>query len=98
MKAFTTFVFLSLLITAAGGPTAYGICQAGCAALVVACYAAAGATFGTVTAGAGAAPAILACNAAFGKCCAACWLAFFAPTPCKSILAFIREPATAFVT
>lgn len=30
-----------------GGPLAYGICQTGCNALVVACYAAAGFTFGT---------------------------------------------------
>ncbi len=33
------------------GLVAYGICQAGCAALVVACYAGAGVVFGTVTAG-----------------------------------------------
>jgi hypothetical protein len=35
------------------GPIAYGICQSGCAALVVACYASAGLVFGTVTAGLG---------------------------------------------
>ena len=29
-----------------GGPLAYGICQTGCNALAVACYAAAGATMG----------------------------------------------------
>ena len=34
------------------GPLAGAICSAGCAAVVVACYAAAGAVFGTVTAGA----------------------------------------------
>ena len=59
----------------------YGICQAGCAALVVACYSAAGAVFGTVTAGAGVAPALLACNVAFGKCSAACAAAILLPTP-----------------
>ena len=63
------------------GPAAYGICQAGCAAVVVACYAAGGAVFGTVTAGAGVAPAIIACNAAFGTCSSACATAFFLPTP-----------------
>ena len=64
------------------GPLAYAMCQAGCAAVVVACYSAGGAVFGTVTAGVGVAPAILACNTAFGQCsatCAAC--ALIAPTP-----------------
>ncbi len=60
---------------------AYGICQAGCASLVVACYAAAGLVFGTVTAGVGTSPAALACNVAFGKCSAACIAAGFSPTP-----------------
>jgi len=63
------------------GPAAYGICQAGCAAVVVACYAAAGAIFGTVTAGVGAPPAILACNVAFGKCSVACAAIALTPTP-----------------
>lgn len=36
---------------ASAGPIAYAICQAGCSGLVVACYGAAGATFGTVVAG-----------------------------------------------
>ena len=31
----------------------YGICQTGCNALVISCYAAAGLVFGTVTTGAG---------------------------------------------
>uniref|UniRef100_A0A914D560 Uncharacterized protein n=1 Tax=Acrobeloides nanus TaxID=290746 RepID=A0A914D560_9BILA len=63
------------------GPVAYGICQAGCAALVVACYTAAGATFGTITAGAATPAVIIACNVAFGKCQAACCAALLAPTP-----------------
>ncbi|KAG3199231.1 hypothetical protein PC128_g5441 [Phytophthora cactorum] len=33
------------------GPLAYGICQTGCNAVAAACYAAAGAVFGTVTGG-----------------------------------------------
>ena len=38
---------------AESGPLAGAICSAGCSAVVVACYGAAGAVFGTVTAGAG---------------------------------------------
>ncbi|KAL8987687.1 MAG: hypothetical protein Q9169_008669, partial [Polycauliona sp. 2 TL-2023] len=47
------------------GPAGYGICQAGCSAVVVACYAGAGFTFGTVTAGAAVPAAIVGCNSAF---------------------------------
>ena len=53
------------------GPVALAIGSAGCASVVVACYAAAGFVFGTVTAGAATPAAIIACNAAFGKCMAA---------------------------
>lgn len=76
-------LLLVVLMTdgAAGGLLAYGICQAGCAALVVPCYAAAGAVFGTVTAGVGTPPAILACNVGFGKCSAACAALLLTPTP-----------------
>jgi len=64
------------------GPVAYGLCQAACAAGVVSCYAAAGLTFGTVTAGLGAPAAAIACNAAFAKCSAACAVGFLpAPIP-----------------
>ena len=35
------------------GPLSGAICSAGCAAVVTACYAAAGAVFGTITAGVG---------------------------------------------
>ncbi|KAG9233117.1 hypothetical protein BJ875DRAFT_379222 [Amylocarpus encephaloides] len=65
---------------ASAGPAAYGICQAGCAAVVTACYAGAGFTWGA-TLGASAPATILACNAAFGTCQAACWAALIAPTP-----------------
>lgn len=64
-----------------GGPAAYGICQAGCAAIVVACYAAAGFVFGASTFGAAVPAAIVACNSAFGTCQAACWAALVLPTP-----------------
>ncbi|KAF5390836.1 hypothetical protein D9757_004472 [Collybiopsis confluens] len=54
----------------------------GCNTVTVACYAAAGFTFGTVVAAAAAPPMILACNAALGTCSAACaTVALFAPTP-----------------
>lgn len=63
------------------GPLAYGICQTGCNSLAVACYAAAGATFGTVTGGAGIPAAIIGCNAALGTCMGLCIAAGCAPTP-----------------
>jgi len=78
------FVLILMAMTppVSGGPALYGLCQAGCAGVVVACYSAAGAVFGTVTAGVGTAPAILACNAAFGKCSVACaGVTLLAPTP-----------------
>eukprot|EP00525_Craspedostauros_australis_P008152 CAMPEP_0198121790 /NCGR_PEP_ID=MMETSP1442-20131203/33080_2 /TAXON_ID= /ORGANISM="Craspedostauros australis, Strain CCMP3328" /LENGTH=173 /DNA_ID=CAMNT_0043780665 /DNA_START=161 /DNA_END=679 /DNA_ORIENTATION=- len=65
------------------GPGAYMICQSGCNAVVVACYAGAGLTFGTVTGGLGAPAAALACNAALGTCMAAC-VAAAAPRPHKN--------------
>ncbi|RPD73715.1 hypothetical protein L226DRAFT_571991 [Lentinus tigrinus ALCF2SS1-7] len=78
----TVLVALVAVPTAVdAGPLAYGICQTGCNAVVVACYGAAGAVFGTVTAGVGVPPAILACNAALGICSAACAAAVLAPTP-----------------
>lgn len=52
-------------------PAAYGVCQAGCAAAVAACYIANGAKFGTVRA-VGAPPALVRCNTAFGTCQATC--------------------------
>ncbi|EFJ49359.1 hypothetical protein VOLCADRAFT_59734 [Volvox carteri f. nagariensis] len=68
--------------SAAAGPIAYGICQSGCNAIAVACYASAGLTFGAVTAGRcfGAPAAAVACNLALGKCMACCIAAGFAPT------------------
>lgn len=71
----------SLITLASAGPAAYGICQAGCSAVVVACYSGAGFTFGTVTAGAGIPAAIVACNSAYGTCQAACAAVLLAPTP-----------------
>ncbi|KAL7028856.1 hypothetical protein ACKWTF_006018 [Chironomus riparius] len=82
MKKFALFLSILLLVSnASAGPLAYGICQTGCNALVVACYAGLGLTFGTVTAGAGTPAAVLACNAGLGVCMAGCIAAGFTPTP-----------------
>ncbi|KAI0459375.1 hypothetical protein F5B21DRAFT_499555 [Xylaria acuta] len=82
MKPTTPFVTAILASTpiVSAGPAAYGICQTGCAAVVTACYAAAGFTWGA-TAGISAPATIVACNSAFGTCQAACWVAAIAPTP-----------------
>jgi hypothetical protein len=66
---------------ASAGPIAYGICQSGCSAVVMACYAGAGYTWGA-TLGASAPASIIACNSAFGTCSALCAkVALLAPTP-----------------
>ncbi len=73
MKKFTAIIIIVLLIVpkvTEQGPIALAIGYAGCASVVCACYAAAGAVFGTVAAVAAPA-AIVACNLAFGKCMAA---------------------------
>jgi hypothetical protein len=80
-KLITTLATALLIGQSAAGPIGYGICQAGCSGLVVACYTAAGATFGTVVAAAAAPPAILGCNAAFGACSAKCAVVALTPTP-----------------
>ncbi|KAM0326292.1 hypothetical protein ACHAQA_006890 [Verticillium albo-atrum] len=73
MRPVATIALLtaSAAIPAHAGPLAYGICQAGCASVVTACYAAGGATWGA-TLGATAPATIVACNSAFGTCQAAC--------------------------
>ncbi|KAK3831940.1 MAG: hypothetical protein J3R72DRAFT_454504 [Linnemannia gamsii] len=73
-------VLLSILGLTTAGPLAYGICQSGCNALAVACYGAAGVTFGTMTAGAGIPAVIVGCNTGLGTCMVACIAAGFAPT------------------
>jgi hypothetical protein len=66
------FVLLLLVGTIQAELVSYGACQTGCNGLVVACYNAAGATFG-VTPAAGA-PALVGCVSAQGSC-----MATFAP-------------------
>ncbi|KAF7513366.1 hypothetical protein GJ744_009787 [Endocarpon pusillum] len=82
MKATAFVPLLSLTLTPLvfAGPLSYGICQAGCASIVMACYAAAGATWGA-TLGATAPASVLACNAAYGSCQAACIAAGCIPIP-----------------
>ena len=71
-----------LLAQTEAGLLSYGICQSGCAAIVVSCYAAGGSVFGTVTAGAATPAVITACNTAFGTCSAKCAaVTLLAPTP-----------------
>ncbi|OBZ67208.1 hypothetical protein A0H81_13009 [Grifola frondosa] len=49
MKFFALVSAICALPSVFAGPIAYGICQTGCNAVVVVCYAGAGFTFGTVT-------------------------------------------------
>jgi hypothetical protein len=79
-RLLASFLVVCLINQASSGPILGAACSAGCAAVVVACYSAAGFTFGTVAA-AGAPAALVACNAAFGKCMAACSAAFGLPSP-----------------
>lgn len=72
-RALSFTISIAMVCTAAGGPADYGICQTGCNALAVACYAGMGLSFGV-----GAAPA---CDAALGVCMAACVAAGLTPTP-----------------
>ena len=76
----TATALLTLAGSASAGPVGYGICQAGCAAVVMACYTAAGYTWGA-TLGASAPATIVACNSAFGTCQAACAATLLLPTP-----------------
>ncbi|KAG6970997.1 hypothetical protein JG688_00004631 [Phytophthora aleatoria] len=77
----TLMAALASLPEVDAGILAYGICQSGCNAVAVACYSAAGAVFGTVTAGVGAIPAVIGCNGALGTCMAGCVAAGLSPTP-----------------
>ena len=77
MKSFAKIICALLLVASIsqpvwGGPAAYGICQTGCNAVAVACYASAGVTFGVAS--------VPLCNAALGVCMTACIAAGAAPT------------------
>ena len=73
--------FFALISTPVlASPAAYDLCQAGCSGVVMACYSAAGFTWGA-TLGATAPATILASNSAFGACYATCATLLLAPTP-----------------
>jgi hypothetical protein len=76
----TTPILLVFATTASAGPIGYGICQGGCAAVVMACYSAAGFTWGA-TLGATAPATVIACNAAYGTCQATCAAVLLLPFP-----------------
>ncbi|KAF1970296.1 hypothetical protein BU23DRAFT_556961 [Bimuria novae-zelandiae CBS 107.79] len=80
LSTLTATALLALTSTVAAGPIGYGVCQAGCSTVVMACYAAAGFTWGA-TLGATAPASIVACNAAYGTCQAACATVLLGPTP-----------------
>jgi len=85
MKFLINFITTALAIlifatTASAGPIGYAICQGGCAGVVMACYSAAGFTWGA-TLGATAPATVLACNAAYGTCQAACAAVLLVPLP-----------------
>ncbi|KAK1977458.1 hypothetical protein LZ30DRAFT_664953 [Colletotrichum cereale] len=71
---------LSSSLCVLAGPLGYGVCQAGCSAVVMACYTAAGATWGA-TLGLTASESVISYNLAFGKCQAACAAVPLSPTP-----------------
>jgi hypothetical protein len=75
----TAAVLLGIMHVAYAGPLAYGLCQAGCSSVVMACYTAGGATWGA-TLGATAPATIVGCNTAFGICQAACAAVLLTPT------------------
>ena len=82
MKSIKKYILILFYLfhTSFSGPISYAICQSGCNALAVACYTAAGSTFGTVTAGFGTPAAIIACNLGLGTCMSACIAAGLSPT------------------
>ncbi|RDI87998.1 hypothetical protein Vi05172_g1982 [Venturia inaequalis] len=71
MRSSILITAAALAATVSAGPLGYAVCQAGCASVVMACYAAGGATWGA-TLGATAPATIVACNAAYGTCQTAC--------------------------
>ncbi|KAE8371456.1 hypothetical protein BDV26DRAFT_286779 [Aspergillus bertholletiae] len=81
MRHIPTSIVILLMLAREGftGPAAYGVCQAGCSAVVMACYSAAGFTWGA-TLGVSAPAFVIACNTAYGTCQAACAATLLTPT------------------
>uniref|UniRef100_A0A915CK75 Uncharacterized protein n=1 Tax=Parascaris univalens TaxID=6257 RepID=A0A915CK75_PARUN len=71
-KVYVALLILALVTATECGLFTFKLCVTACNAAVVACYAAFGLVFGTVTAGAGAPAGALACNAAQSACMMAC--------------------------
>ncbi|ROW02432.1 hypothetical protein VMCG_06011 [Cytospora schulzeri] len=90
MRPVRMFALLAMAIGLTAGPVDYGICQVGCASVVTPCYAAAGATIGTVAAPAAPA-AIVACNLAFAMCQAASAVVTLARTAWSRLMASSRK-------
>ncbi|KIM55694.1 hypothetical protein SCLCIDRAFT_1220978 [Scleroderma citrinum Foug A] len=79
-KALAALTALAAAPVVTAGPLAYALCQTGCNGLAVACYTAAGFTFGVALPAAP--PMILGCNVALGTCMGACAVtALIAPIP-----------------
>lgn len=57
-----------LVIPVLSNPSVYGICQSKCANNLMTCYAAGGATFGTITTTANVIPELMVCNADYSNC------------------------------
>ncbi len=72
-------VLITAITPALAGPAAYGLCQTGCAGVVMACYSAAGFTWGA-TLSTTAPATVLGYNAAYGGCQATCAALLLAPT------------------
>ncbi|TFL02353.1 hypothetical protein BDV98DRAFT_565686 [Pterulicium gracile] len=82
MRLNVTLPLIAFTGSAHAGLIAYGLCQTGCNTLAVACYSAAGFTFGTVVAAAATPAVLVACNTGLGTCSAACAAtALIAPIP-----------------
>ncbi|KAF8463720.1 hypothetical protein BDZ91DRAFT_627842, partial [Kalaharituber pfeilii] len=81
---FTLFPALLLVTGTEAGPVGYALCQGGCASVVMACYSAAGAVWGTnpwLAAGVPVPAAIVGCNSAYAGCQAKCAVVALSPTP-----------------
>src|SRR5260221_3682396 len=95
---FFNHLFLIAAITATPAlvsPFTYGTCQTGCHIVMVACYSAAGFTFGTVAAPAVPA-AILGCNSALGTCSASCAV-LQCPNQGKSCMSSLKTYSTLYL-
>ncbi|KAF8463718.1 cysteine-rich protein [Kalaharituber pfeilii] len=84
-RSLSTLLPALLLVTGTeAGPIGYALCQGGCATVVMACYTAAGAVWGTnpwLAAGVPVPAVIVGCNSAYAGCQATCAAVALSPTP-----------------